>query len=137
MNTINTDSTARRILTVEESIAQPTMDAFRVPQFDSESLPDALKLEIFVPGVDAHGIEISISGIDLFVTAKKRHIVRTNWKSLHLEAAQSDYGLQLRLSHRLDLSALQADLIDGVLVINIPVLVTSHDPHRDGFDLAA
>jgi len=135
MNTINHTSVTRRHPSSDESVVQPTMDKFRVPHFDSESLPHALQLKIYVPGVTARGIEIALRGTDLFVTARKSQVVRANWKSLHLEAAQHDYGLQLRLGSLLDLSALAAELIDGVLHLTIPTHATSDHVNRSNLIL--
>ena len=124
MNTINHTSVTRRQPSADESIVQSTSGKFRVPLFDSESHPHALELKIYVPGVTVRGIEIALRGTDLFVTARKSQVVRANWKSLHLEAAQHDYGLQLRLGALVDLSALAAEFSDGVLNITIP----THSP---------
>lgn len=130
MNTINHTSVTRRLRSADESVVHPTSDKFRVPQFDSQSLPHALELQIYVPGVTSRGIEIAFRGTDLFITARKNQVVRANWKSLHLETAQHNYGLQFRLGATLDLSALTAELNDGVLNVTIPVHPTSNHLNR-------
>lgn len=93
---------------------------FRQPNFDCREQPDAVKLVVYVPGVDASGIELEIRGPDLIITARKPHVVRVNWQSLHLEGAQRDYRLCLRLGHGLDYGALQAELHEGVLSLLLP-----------------
>jgi HSP20 family molecular chaperone IbpA len=80
----------------------------------------ALKLVLYVPGVDASGVEITTLGPDLFVTARKTHHVRTNWQALHLEQAQRDYQLKLRLGVGFDYETLQASVTRGVLTIVLP-----------------
>ena len=80
----------------------------------------ALKLAIYVPGVEASGVEITTVGPDLFVTARKTHHVRPNWQALHLERAQRDYQLKLRLGLGLDYGALEASVARGVLTIVLP-----------------
>ncbi len=52
---------------------------------------------VYVPSVDAAGVDIEAIGPDLMITARKSHFVRVNWPSLHLEGAQRDYQLRLRL----------------------------------------
>ena len=94
--------------------------AFRRPHYDCQEQAGILKLTVYVPGVDPAGVELEVSGPDLVVTAPKAHPVRLHWRALHLESAQRDYQLRLRLGHGLAYSALQADLRDGVLTVRIP-----------------
>jgi HSP20 family molecular chaperone IbpA len=75
---------------------------------------------VYVPGVDASGVEIEARGPDLLVTARKTHFVRVNWQSLHLETAQRDYQLRLRLGHGIDYPALHAEIHQGVLTVVLP-----------------
>ena len=98
----------------------PPAGTFRTPHFDSESLPDALKLVVYVPGVCPSEVEIATRGTDLTVSARKVRHVRPNWKSMQLEGVQRDYLLNLRLGRSLNLEALQAELRDGALTITIP-----------------
>lgn len=95
-------------------------DAFRQPNYDCQEHADALKLVVYVPGVDAAGVEIEARGSDLTVTAKKSHFVRVNWQSLHLETAQRDYQLRLRLGSGFDYASMQADIHQGVLSVTLP-----------------
>ncbi len=94
--------------------------AFRSPLYDCMDLSQALKLVVYVPGVDAGGLEITTQGPDLVVTARKTHHVRANWQALHLERVQRDYQLKLRLGSGFDYEALQASVTRGVLTIVLP-----------------
>ena len=94
--------------------------AHRQPHFECTDLPQALKLIILVPGVDARGVEIVTRGPDLVVTARKPQVVRVNWQALHLEGVQRNYQLKLRLGHGFEFTELRADLRDGVLTIVVP-----------------
>ena len=93
---------------------------FRKPHYDCKDATTALKLTVFVPGADAAGVEITTRGPDLTVTARKAHFVRVNFSALHLEGAQRDYQLRLRLGHGLDFASLEAEFADGVLSITLP-----------------
>jgi len=93
---------------------------FRQPHYTCEEHMDALKLVVYVPGIDAAGVDIEVNGPDLAVTAPRRHRVRTNWRALHLEPVQRDYRLRLRLGFSLDYDALNAELSESVLTITIP-----------------
>jgi HSP20 family protein len=99
--------------------AEP-VSAFRSPHYDCRDQSGALKLVVYIPGVDARGVEITTLGPDLFVTARKTHHVRANWQTLHLEQAQRDYQLKLRLGLGFDYEALQASVTRGVLTIVLP-----------------
>lgn len=93
---------------------------FRSPHYECLDLPQSLKLAIYVPGVDAHGIELMTQGTDLIVTARKPQHVRVNWQALHLETAQRDYQLKLRLGSGYDFDSLRAFIAKGVLTIVLP-----------------
>jgi HSP20 family molecular chaperone IbpA len=94
--------------------------AARKPHYDCREQGDTLQVVIYVPGVDASGVEITTRGPDLTVTARKTHFIRVNWQSLHLEGAQRDYELRLRLGNGFDYTALQAEIRDGVLTLSLP-----------------
>jgi HSP20 family molecular chaperone IbpA len=79
-----------------------------------------MKLVVYVPGVDASMVEIEGRGADLTVTAKKARFVRVNFDSLHLEGAQRDYRLRLRLGTGFDFAAMAAEISNGVLTITLP-----------------
>ena len=93
---------------------------FRAPNYDCREQADALQLVVYVPGVTAAGVEIATRGPDLTVTARKAHVVRVNWQALHLERAQRDYQLRLRLGHGFDYGNLEARIADGILTITLP-----------------
>jgi len=94
--------------------------AIRKPHYDCQEQDDALKVVVYVPGVDAAGVEITTRGPDLLVTARKSHFVRVNFEALNLEGVQRDYQLSLRLGRGLDYTALEAEIRDGVLTLTIP-----------------
>jgi HSP20 family protein len=93
---------------------------FRSPQFDCRPQDGALRVLVYVPGVEPAGVEIVADDTDLTVTARKPHPVRPNWGALQLERAQRDYQLRLRLGHGYDYAALTAELRDGVLTLTLP-----------------
>ena len=87
--------------------ARPAPD-YRTPHYDCTELPTALTLTLYVPGVDAHGVELVARGPDLIVTARKTTHLRANWPALHLEKVQRDYQLKLRLGLGFNFEATQA-----------------------------
>ena len=103
-----------------KAFARASVDAFRQPAYDCQEHADAMKLVVYVPGVDASGVEIEGRGADLTVTAKKARFVRVNFEALHLEGAQRDYRLRLRLGTGFDYAAMEAEIAHGVLTITLP-----------------
>jgi HSP20 family molecular chaperone IbpA len=95
-------------------------DAFRQPNYECQEQSDAMKLTVYVPGVEAVGVDIEGRGADLTITARKAHLVRVNWQALHLEGAQRDYRLKLRLGAGFDFAAMDAEIRHGVLTITLP-----------------
>lgn len=112
LKTVSRSRTAARVAT----------HAFRKPNYDCREQADMLKLVIYVPGVEASGVEIEWRGADLTVTARKAHFVRVNWQALHLESAQRDYQLRLRLGHGFAIDGLRAEIAHGILTITVPKL---------------
>ena len=97
-----------------------TAESFRQPNYDLRDHADAVKLAVYVPGVDAAGVDIEARGPDLMITARKSKFVRVNWHALNLEGAQRDYQLRLRLGESFDYPAMQAEIHDGVLTVTLP-----------------
>jgi HSP20 family protein len=93
---------------------------FRKPMYDCQDESAALKLTVYVPGVEAAGVSIEARGPDLIVTARKTHFVRVNWQALHLESAQRDYRLRLRLGRDFRFETMQAEIHQGVLAVTLP-----------------
>ncbi len=113
---ISTLSPARRVRFPETASSA----AYRQPNYDCRDHPDAVKLVVYVPGVEAIGVEIEARSADLVITARKSHFVRVNWQSLHLEGAQRDYQLRLRLGTGFDYAAMEAEITHGVLTLTLP-----------------
>lgn len=126
MHTIIQSLTANSRSTVS---AGASSAAFRQPAYDCQEHDDAMKLVVYVPGVDAAGVEIEARGADLTVTAKKRHFVRVNFEALHLESAQRDYRLRLRLGSGFDYASMQAEMSHGVLTVTLPKRAPEALPH--------
>jgi HSP20 family molecular chaperone IbpA len=94
--------------------------AFRQPAYDCQEHRTAMKITVFIPGVDAAGVDIEGRGADLTITARKSHFVRVNFNALHLENVQRDYRLRLRLGLGYDYANMAAEITHGVLTITLP-----------------
>ena len=120
----NTTSTSSR----HRKAYEASNATFRQPSYDCRELPDAVSIVVYVPGVDASGVEIEAHGPDLVITANKTRFVRVNWQALNLEGSQRDYRLRLRLGHGFDYSKLEAGIDDGVLILTVPKLQVALAP---------
>ena len=103
-----------------KAVAPASTDACREPAYDCQDHGDVMKLVVYVPGVAASGVEIEGRGADLTVTARKAHFVRVNFSALHLEGAQRDYRLRLRLGTDFDYANMVAEIASGVLTVTLP-----------------
>jgi HSP20 family protein len=117
---MHTPINAHRPDTRSSSAEVMSPDIFRKPNYDCREQRGAVKLVVYVPGVDATGVDIEARGPDLFITARKSHFVRVNWQALHLESAQRDYFLRLRLGTSFDYPAMEAEIREGVLTVTLP-----------------
>ena len=113
-----------------KALARASTEAFRQPAYDCQEHDDVMKLTVYVPGVDASGVEIEGRGADLTVTARKARFVRVNFTALHLESAQRDYRLRLRLGTGFDYAAMHAEIAHGVLTITLPKRIRDAEPIR-------
>jgi HSP20 family protein len=94
--------------------------SFRQPTYECKETQDGMQIVVYIPGVDASGIEIEGRGADLTVTAQKAHFVRVNFGALNLEGVQRDYLLRLRLGTGFDYANMAAEVSAGVLTIRLP-----------------
>ena len=101
--------------------AEPT-PSFRLPHFACTGLPQALELKVFVPDVDAAGVEIATHGPDLSIIARTSRHGSMNSPALQPAGAQRDYQLKLRLGFGYDFAGLRAELSGGVLTLHLPKL---------------
>jgi HSP20 family molecular chaperone IbpA len=113
-----------------KALAYAPVQAFREPAYDCQEHGDVMKVTVYVPGVAASGVEIEGRGADLTVTARKPHVVRVNFPALHLEGAQRDYRLRLRLGHGFDYAGMEAEIASGVLTITLPKRLPARQPSR-------
>ena len=103
---INTLPTHRRL----EPVAAASLDAYRQPRYDCQELADAMKLVVYVPGVDSSGVEIEGHGADLTVDRPDQgmHLVAFTRRGLSdtaIERAGHQHGVVIRPMSRLYLAA--------------------------------
>ncbi|MFA6961567.1 MAG: Hsp20/alpha crystallin family protein [Opitutaceae bacterium] len=137
MNTIIPPLTPTSRRTSSSESTSSKIVAARKPHYDCQEQENALRVTVYVPGVDAAGVEITTRGPDLLVSARKSHFVRVNFGALNLEGVQRDYLLSLRLGRNLDYTALQAEIREGVLTLTIPKKQPAAFPSRESLSYVA
>ena len=78
-----------------------------------------LEATVYLPGVEARGVELLLSRQELVVTARKLHPVRKNWIALSLETCARDYRLRIKIPRSQKTANVTAQFEDGVLRIRI------------------
>ncbi|MDR1010598.1 MAG: Hsp20/alpha crystallin family protein [Opitutaceae bacterium] len=115
--TATTDDTTANDTASSSRIAK---SGFRNPHYDCQYDDASMKLTVYIPGVVASGVDITMRGPDLTITARKERFVRPNWGGLQLERAQRDYLLRLRIGCACDPAGMTAELHNGILTLNLP-----------------
>ena len=101
-------------------------DAFRTPHCDMAGKKGSIEATVYLPGVEARGVELLLSRGELIVTARRLLPVRTNWNALSLERCTSNYQLRIKTQRDLHVSQVRAQFDDGVLRLSIERPVTTH-----------
>lgn len=109
------------ILPIQITKALPAerVDAFRTPHCDMAGQSGAIEATVYLPGVEARGVEVLLARQEVVVTARKLLPVRSNWIALSLEQCSRDYRLRIRTQRRVRCTDVRAVFDDGVLRIRI------------------
>lgn len=119
MNTLFPPTIASNRRSSRKAVA-PSNQELISPHYESELTEEGMKLSVFLPSVDANGVEIIVRGPDLTVIGRKRHPLRVNFEAANLESVQRDYELRLRLGRDLDFTSVEAELDQGILTLRVP-----------------
>jgi HSP20 family protein len=112
-----------RLADLFEGQATPlaSMDAYR--------LGDVVTVELDLPGVDPATIDVQIERGELRVSAYRRRTSPDNVQYLIRERTQSTVTRRIMLGDVLDVEHVDAEFVDGVLTLRIP-LRDSAKPRR-------
>jgi HSP20 family molecular chaperone IbpA len=99
--------------------SEPAADGYSRPRFEWHDHGQSVEIEVFVPGVDANGIEMVVEGSDLQIVARRHTPVLTNWQPANLGAARMDYRLRVPLPYDVSPRQIRATLEHGVLRIHL------------------
>lgn len=94
---------------------------FVKPRYTVNSAKDAYQVRVDLPGAARDTVQVKLDQGVLTLSAQRKPVAQETWKSLHRELGSYGYKLQLKVTAKVDETALTARLEDGVLTLNLPV----------------
>lgn len=98
---------------VDGSTTAAPMDAYRVG--------DVINVEFDLPGVDPASIDVQIERGELRLAARRRHAAPDDARFLVRERQDATVSRRVMLGDVLDVNHVDADYVDGVLRLRIPL----------------
>ena len=93
---------------------------WRRPYFDVAESDSSFDLKVSVPGVNRDGVDISITGENLEIIARRAKTDKTGLRVLRQELSENDFRLDLRLNVSIDEKQVAASVEDGILSLTLP-----------------
>lgn len=104
--------------TVDTAAANETIHR---PQFRTREDENGATVQVALPGVRKEDVKLTLLESSLRIEAHRGDTVPDDWKTLRDSGPTSRYGLDLRLSRRLDGTKTTATFEAGVLTLLVPV----------------
>jgi HSP20 family protein len=90
------------------------------PDVDIVEQKDAFLVSADLPGVDERGVEVRLENGLLSIDAAPREAQDAAWTPLYAEYRTGGYHREFALSDAIDVNAIEAKLVDGVLRLRLP-----------------
>lgn len=103
--------------TASDETAQ-TIQRPRIHTLEDES---GVSLQIALPGVRKEDLKLTLHESNLSIEASRSDAVPENWKTHRSANNTPNYGLNVRLTSRLDGTQTSATFENGVLTLRVPV----------------
>ncbi len=97
-----------------------TTQKWRRPHYDVFENKDAFDIKVSLPGVDRSGVDVSIDGESLSLTAIRSARAEDIWRPLRQELPQGDFRLNLHLNVPIKENKISAQVENGVLNLKLP-----------------
>lgn len=98
----------------------PTQATTR-PQYRTHEDENGASLQIALPGVRKEDVKLTLHESSLRIEATRGDVAPEDWKTLRDSGAIQRYGLDIRLTSRLDGTKTTAAIEAGVLTLQVPV----------------
>ncbi len=124
----------RDLDTLMDTLTGPTLDGLRfsgdhglrwlrerqLPEPAWQDRGEVMALDLEVPGVDPHDIEVEVLGRTLTVKARREVSVPEGYKALRRERSPWEWSRSWTLADTIDADAIAAQLDNGVFTITAP-----------------
>lgn len=91
------------------------------PQFRTQEDVNGASLQIALPGVRKEDLKLTLHQSSLRIEATRHEEIPEDWKTHRESGSPRRYGLDIRLTSRLDGTKTTATLEAGVLTLQVPV----------------
>ena len=97
-----------------------TVDGYVSPRSTVYQSPDAVILELEMPGVTKDGLEITVENDELTITGRRNRPADEGFEIVHQERLLAPYHRTYILSERIDTANIGAGFENGVLRMTLP-----------------
>lgn len=119
-NHCETDATPKKESETPAGTERTRARKLYVPAVDIVETEEALTLLAEMPGVDEHGVDITIEKNVLTITGSVGEDVPAGFKVGYEEYGVGDYERSFTLSNEVDREGIQATIKEGLLTLTLP-----------------
>jgi HSP20 family protein len=91
------------------------------PYFHAEEDENGASLQVALPGVSKEDLKLTLHESSLMIEGKRSDAIPEKWKTLRDTNPARCYGLNIRLTSRLDGTKTAASFEDGILTLKVPI----------------
>ncbi len=91
------------------------------PYFHAEEDENGASLQVALPGVCKEDLKLTFHESNLMIEGKRSDGIPENWKTLRDTNPANCYGLNIRLTSRLDGTKTSALFEEGILTLHVPI----------------
>jgi HSP20 family protein len=101
--------------------SEPQNDIIQRPYFHAEEDENGASLQVALPGVRKEDLKLTFHESSLMIEGKRSDGIPDNWKTLRDTNPATSYGLNIRLTSRLDGTQTSASFEQGILTLKVPI----------------
>lgn len=105
----------------ETASAKETNETIHRPQFRTKEDEDGATLQIALPGVTKADLKLTLHEASLKIESTRSDETPSEWKTHRQTGTARRYGLEIRLTSRLDGTKATATFNAGVLTLQVPI----------------
>jgi HSP20 family protein len=121
MNASMTPTDSERETESETEMTVEQSKAIQRPYFHAEEDESGATLQIALPGVRKEDLKLTFQESNLRIEGQRCDRCPENWRTIRDTNPAQRYGLNIRLTARLDGSKTVASYEDGILTLKVPI----------------